>query len=259
MGESELFSQGLMDSIAEVQNRAFTTGNNHGCLVVRNLSLGLGVNTDEIQIVPNSFHQFVEVPLVLSADGHVMREFVKQIELFDGDGVNLVENIDARDIDAVAFDDVDEVIHGVVLLKVDVAVGDFVLVQNRSDRVVSHLVHCAAVSPRNVDSTAIFSLQSNSRLFCVESDAETCELSLNDPLVSHGLLAIKHDQNEGAGTGDTDDLLTTTFTILGSFNDTWQIEKLDFRATVVIYTWYTGQCCKLIVRSLRELAREFGE
>jgi len=192
-----------------------------GCLVVGNLTLRLGVNTDQIQIVPNFAHQFVEVPLVLCTDRNVMGDFVENVELFNGDRVNLVEHIKAGNVDAIALDDINELIHGAVLSEGDIAVADSVLVQNGTNSVVSHLGHGHAVSLDDMGTATILSLECDCGSSAVETDTEALKLALNNALICHRLLAIKHDQNERASARNTDDLLTTTFTVLGAFNDTW--------------------------------------
>ena len=145
LGAAQLLSEGLVNSVTEVHHAALGAGNNDGRLVVRDLALGLCVDSDQVQVVPNLGHQIVEVPFVLSADRDVMRELVKQVELLNRDSVNLVEDVDAWDVDAIAFDDIDKVIHGTVFLELDVSVGDFVLVKDGTNGVIRHLGHLAAV------------------------------------------------------------------------------------------------------------------
>ena len=95
------------------------------------------------------------------------------------------------------------------------------------------------MSLRDIHTSSIFPLKYNIRLLLVETNSEALELAFDNPFVCHGLLAIEHDKNTGACTSDTDDLLTTTFTILGSFNNTWQIKQLHLRPSIVIHTRYT--------------------
>jgi len=116
-----------------------------------------------------------------------------------------------------------------------------------SNRVVRHLSHLKSVSSGDINATTILLLESNLRQGPVKSDAEAFKFPLNNTLIGHGLLTIKHDQNERAGSANTDNLLTTTFTIFGTLNDTWQIKQLNLSASVVVHTWNTSQRCKLIV------------
>jgi len=106
------------------------------------------------------------------------------------------------------------------------------------------------VGSRDTDATTILPLQSNLRQRLIQSDAESFKFPLDDAFVSHGLLTVHHDQNERASSGNTNDLLSTTFTILGTLDDTWQVKQLDFRASIIVDTWNTGQRCELIVSRL---------
>lgn len=72
-----------MKLAAEVSDCAFGTRQNNWSLVIRDLTFRLRVDTDEVQVVPNLGHQFVEVPFVLGGDGHIVRHFVEKIKLLD--------------------------------------------------------------------------------------------------------------------------------------------------------------------------------
>ena len=72
--------------------------------------------------------------------------------------------------------------------------------------------------------TALVSLlNSDIRSLLVESDTETLELTLNNAFVGHWLQCIEHDEDQRAGSGDTDNLFTATLTVLGTFDNTWEI------------------------------------
>ena len=51
-------------------------------------------------------------------------------DLFDGDGVDLVVDVDALDVLAVALDRVDQVLDIVVSIELDMCIVNFVLLQN---------------------------------------------------------------------------------------------------------------------------------
>lgn len=237
----------LMDPLTEVEYRAVLPWNDDWRFVVRDLALRLCVNSNEIQVVPNFLHELVKVPLILRADGHVMREFVQQVKLFNCDSVNLVENVDAGNVNAISLNNIDQVIHCVVRFEYDVAVGDSVLMQDSPDRVVRHSMRLVAMGSCDIDTATILPLKSDVWFRGVESDAEAFKFALDDALVSHGLLTVKHDQKQGACAADADDLFTTTFTVLGALNDTWQIEELDSGATIVVDARYTSQRGKLVI------------
>jgi hypothetical protein len=131
-----LFCQRLVNSVAEVENRAIFPGDDDWRLVIWNLALGLGINSNQVEVVPNFLHQLVEVPLVLRANGNIVRELVKQVKLLNRDGINLVQDVDAGDVNTISLNDIDQVIHRVVLFEIDVAVGDSVFMQNGPNNVV---------------------------------------------------------------------------------------------------------------------------
>ena len=107
------------------------------------------------------------------------------------------------------------------------------------DCVIGHLCHVEVMCLRDIHTSSIFPLKYDVGFAPVEANTEAFELAFDNPFVCHGLLAIEHDKNTGAGTRHTDDLLTTTFTILGSFNNTGQIKQLHLRPSIVIHTRYT--------------------
>jgi len=150
-----------MDPVTEVEQRAMFARDNDWRLVVRDLTLRLRVNSNKIQVVPNLFHELVKVPLILSADGDIMGESVKQVKLFNCNRVNLIENVDARNVNTVSFNDINQVIHRGVTFEIDITVGDSVLVKNGSNRVISHLFVLKSMGSRDINTTPILPLQSN--------------------------------------------------------------------------------------------------
>lgn len=59
-----------------------------------------------------------------------MGNLVQKVEFLDRDGVDFVKHVDAWHVNAVALDDIDQIVHGAVLLEGDVAVVDAVLLKN---------------------------------------------------------------------------------------------------------------------------------
>jgi len=52
----------------------------------------------------------LDVPLVKARDGDVIRQLIEDIQLLDGDRVDLVEHIQRRNVRPVALDDVYELV-----------------------------------------------------------------------------------------------------------------------------------------------------
>lgn len=107
--------------------------NNNRFLIVRDLSLWLRVNTNQVEILPNFFHKLVEVPFILSGNRHIMRTLVDDIELLNGNLIDLVKDIDAWDIDPVSLDNIDELIGRRVASKCNISVRDLILGSDRFD------------------------------------------------------------------------------------------------------------------------------
>lgn len=57
------------------------------------------IHAVEVQVVPGLLEKAVIVPAVVGTDGDAVRDARDDVELLNGDLVNLVEHIDARDVD----------------------------------------------------------------------------------------------------------------------------------------------------------------
>ena len=106
----------------------------------------------------------------------------EDIELLDGDLVNLVENVDAGDIDAVGLDHVDELVRVGVLAQDNVGVVDAVLSANGLDLLVIELGH--GDRARNIQAALVLFAERDRRWLCVEADAVALEFALQDFLMA---------------------------------------------------------------------------
>jgi hypothetical protein len=96
----------LVDVVAEVLDRALAAAQHDGRGVVRREPARLRVHAHEVERLPpvrasvrtegpraranrHGVDQLVDVPPVRGGDGHAHRDLVQQIELLDGDGVDL--------------------------------------------------------------------------------------------------------------------------------------------------------------------------
>jgi len=233
------------------------TSENDWCTVIRNLTLRLCVNSNEIKVLPNLFDEFIKVPFEVSRYGDVVRDSVKDIKLRDGDLIDLVEHINARDIEAVAFNDIDEIISGGIATKGDICVGDLVLVADGLDGVLVHvgLWHGAG----HGDTTLLLLLERDVGRLFVQTDTETFKLLFDESLVSDRLQSIKHDEDEVACASDSDNGTTTTLTILSTLNDTGQIDKLNPSTLVVDDTRHGSKSSELVCSNLRECISELSK
>lgn len=114
---------------------------NNRFFIVRDLSLRLRVNTNQVQILPNFFHKLVEVPFIFCGYGHIMRTLVNDIEFLNRNLIDLVKHIDAWDIDPVSLDYIDELIDSRVASKCKVGVRDLILGGDGFDCLIRHVCH----------------------------------------------------------------------------------------------------------------------
>ena len=61
----EFLKKSLMDSITEICDSRPLSIDNDWSIIVWNLSLWLGVNSNQIEIVPNLLHELVKIPFIL--------------------------------------------------------------------------------------------------------------------------------------------------------------------------------------------------
>jgi hypothetical protein len=73
------------------------------------------------------------------------------------------------------------------------------------------------------ETSLILSLPDNVWRCLVESDTETLQFIFDNFLVVEGLEDVENDENDVASSRDGNDGLTTTLTVLSSFNNTWKI------------------------------------
>lgn len=108
-------------------------------------------------------------------------------------------------------------------------------------------------STRNGNTTLILLLENNVGGLLVNSDTEPFQFGFDDLLVDQRLVHVEDNENEVAGLGYGNDLSTTTFTILGTLDNTRKIENLDFGAVVHHLSGHGGQSCKFVGRGCRRL------
>jgi len=76
LGVVHLSCQGLVEFATEVLNLAMLGWHDDGLLVVGDLSLRLGIYSNQIEVFPDLQQELVEVPLVLGGDWHVVGHLV---------------------------------------------------------------------------------------------------------------------------------------------------------------------------------------
>lgn len=216
-------------------------------------ALGLGVDPFELELVPHQLHEFIDVPTMFGADGTGVGDAVEEIELFDGDGVDLVQGVYDGDVaSALGFEDIDQVVNGGVTPDGNVGRIDTVLVHDGFDLVVINV--CQRDGAGDVQATFVFFLEDNIGRFLVDADSEAFQLGLDDSLVRQRLVDIENDEDEMACFGNSNDLATSTLAILCSLDDTRQVEHLDGGTIVKNLTGNGGEGGELVGGGLRVLA-----
>lgn len=99
----------------------------------------------------------------------------------------------------------------------------------------------------DVDATGILLLEDNVGRALVDADSEALQFRLDDALVRQRLVDIQDDEDKVARLCDGDDLTTSSFAILGTLNDTRQVENLDLCAVV---NDLSGNGCELYAMSV---------
>lgn len=75
----------------------------------------------------------------------------------------------------------------------------------------------------DADTALLLFLEVDIRRFLINADTESFEFCFDDPLVCERLVHVENDEDQIAGLGDSNNLPTTTFTVLSTLNNTWQI------------------------------------
>ena len=92
----------------------------------------------------------------------------------------------------------------------------------------------------DADATFVFLLEDNVWRILVDSDSETLELVLDDSLVGERLVDVKDNEDKMACLGHSNDLTSPTFAVLGSLDNTGEIEHLDGSAVILNLARYSG-------------------
>jgi len=195
--------------------------------------------------------------VVVRRDGHAVRDLVDDVQLLDGDLIDLVQQIDAGYVNAVAFDHIDQVVTGGIISQSNVRIVDLVLGQNGLDQIRVQLgLGNHAVQ---IDAALVLPLVVDIWWFLVQPDAKALQLVLQEFLVAERFQAIQHHEDKVTGACNGDHLTTTTLAILGALNDTGQIQQLDLGALVLDAAGHSGQSCELVGRHFGVNASQIGE
>lgn len=245
----------------EIFHRTRRRPQHHRRGVIRHLAFGLRVDAPEIELFPHLLQQLVHVPPMLGANGARVRDPVKQVKLLDRDGIDFVERVDNRYVrSALGFEHINQVINRGVATDGNIRRCNLVLLHNRFDLLQGgNLAELALLlegrpyvmvnvgqghGVGDVDATGVLLLENNVRRALVNANSEALQLALDDALVGERLVDIQDDEDEMACLCDGDDLTTSTLAVLGSLNNTRQVENLDLGSVVDDLTRNGSELCK---------------
>lgn len=80
----------------------------------------------------------------------------------------------------------------------------------------------------------------------IDPDPKALHFSLDNPLINQGLIDIEDNEDQIARLGHRNDLSSTTLTILGTLDNTGQIEDLDLGSVVHHLSGDRGESCELV-------------
>ena len=170
-----------------------------------------------------------------ATDDDGMLRVREAVHLVQVDVINLVDDVQTAEVDTVALDHVDELVHRDILPHEDLDVVHLVDVEN-----VAHLVHVemreVAAGRGDGHSSSLLLPQRHPRSPAVDPDAHGVELHGEELLLNLGLTGVKHHHNKVARARHADHLTTATLAFCGAFDDSGQIKQLDLGVFVLDHT-----------------------
>lgn len=116
--------------------------------------------------------------------------------------------------------------------------------QNALDHLLIDMCHGDHAG--DTDTTRLSLLEVYIRRRPVQPHAHCFQLSCQDLLMCPRFSSVQNHQQQICRLAHGNDLTTTTFTLRGTLNNTWQIQELNLGVVVVNDTRNTCQCCELI-------------
>lgn len=126
---------------------------------------------------------------------------------------------------ALCLDDINEIINGGIASDSNVGRVDTVLAHDGLDLVVVDVRK--GLSARDVQATLVLLPKGDIRGRFVDTDTKALQFSFNHSLVRQGLVDVQHNEYQMARLGNGDDLATSSSTVLGSLNNSRQINHLQ--------------------------------
>mmetsp|Transcript_32206 Transcript_32206/g.39930 ORF Transcript_32206/g.39930 Transcript_32206/m.39930 type:complete len:335 (-) Transcript_32206:232-1236(-) len=221
---------------------------------IRSLTSSLRVDANQGKLGPDFLEHDVNAEVHMDRDAAVEGVLHHVFDLLNGDSINLVVDVDALDVLPIALDRVDQVLHVVIAIELDVRVVDLVLVH---DALHHPLVDLRLLHGRREHNAASFlRLDHDARLFLVQANASVVHFARQFGLLFVGLRGVEHHEHEIRGLAHSNNLFTTTLAVGSAFNDTRQIEQLQLGSIDVELPWNTGERREFVSGRLRLLVRD---
>ena len=127
-----------MNRITKISNWSISSDDNRG-IIVWNLSFWFSINTNQVQILPNFLHQFIKVPFIFGGNRNIMGTFVNDIEFFNWDWIYFIQDINARNINSISFNHINQFINCRVTSEVNVSIWEAIFCANWSDCLITYI------------------------------------------------------------------------------------------------------------------------
>ncbi|KAI3481758.1 hypothetical protein L1887_55605 [Cichorium endivia] len=244
-GILELVDEGAVDLVTDVFDRG-ALAHHQWIREVGTLAALLGVDAVHAELVPHDVLEIVDVEVGFDRDDDRVGLPGELVHLFHADRVDLVVDVEAGDVVAVAEHDIDEFVDGDVLPEHDVYVVHLVALEDGADHPLVDLGEREAHGLGDDDASGVLLAEDDVWLGLVEADADGLELLLEQRTVGVWLCGVEHDDDHVCGLGDGDDLATSTLALGSAFDDTGQIEDLDLGTLVLEHAWLTCERGELV-------------
>mmetsp|Transcript_36798 Transcript_36798/g.92223 ORF Transcript_36798/g.92223 Transcript_36798/m.92223 type:complete len:469 (+) Transcript_36798:792-2198(+) len=254
----KVLDDALVDAVTELLHCGVVSSDDHGCIIVGDLALGLGVYANQVQVLPHHFQQIVKVPLHVSGDGTIVGHAVDDVKLLHTDLVDLVENVHTGNVHPISFNNVNEIVcSDVGVSQNDVSVMNLVFAENALDGLQIKMGR--RLREGKVDTTLLLFLKCEVRWFLIQANPKSFQFPLNNPFVCQGLHRVKNNENQTASSCHCNDLSTSTLSVFCTFNDSGKIKQLNLCSFVVDDSWNACQGCEFVGSNLGEGTRELGQ
>eukprot|EP00160_Parvularia_atlantis_P021656 Unigene9472_Nuclearia_a/m.28918 Unigene9472_Nuclearia_a/g.28918 ORF Unigene9472_Nuclearia_a/g.28918 Unigene9472_Nuclearia_a/m.28918 type:complete len:389 (-) Unigene9472_Nuclearia_a:1-1167(-) len=224
---------------------------------VRVLAAPLGVDADQVQVLPDLLDQVVQVEVLGRADHDRVGQARQPVHFLDGHLINLVVAVEALHVLAPPDDNVDKLVGRRVLADDDLSVEDLVLVQDHVD----HLLVQVRELDRRVerDAAALLDLEVDVGWPRVEPDADVVQLLCQKLALDLALARVNHHQHHVGRARGRDDLAAAALALRGALDNAGQVEQLDLGAVVLDLARDARQRRKLVARRDALRARDLGQ